>query len=366
MWKHQTAPHSAILPQHTRQITTPINCYKTWELVSKFKEWLRAVQYSRTCQESYARAASKFCVYIGNKPLTSVTHLDVRDFLIETTKRDLSTRCVIRFLGGLRSFFDFLYLGGVVDSVAPRFIRTRRETPRMPRPLGEKRVKKLITAAQSTRDKAIIELMYATGCRASEIVGMKIEDIDFNQLSIIVKGKGSERRVFFGKPALRVLRIYLGKRKLGPVFLTENPVQKGSVHCNGQQWTGFWRDYTEGRDVVRSRAKYLGSAQLSRAEAWKRFRQLVDPNECQKDRRVPITMYVIFRVFQYAAHRAGLGRVTSHQLRHSFATHMLDHGANARQVQHLLGHTSLNSTEAYTRVSSIDVAKAYKKYHPRS
>lgn len=99
--------------------------------------------------------------------------------------------------------------------MAPRFIRTRRQTPRIPRPLGEKKIQKLIAAAQSARDKAIIELMYATGCRAGEIVGMKIEDIDFNQLSIIVKGKGSERRVFFGKPARNALLIYLGKRKIG-------------------------------------------------------------------------------------------------------------------------------------------------------
>jgi site-specific recombinase XerD len=367
MWKHQKTPHPSVLARCAKQITKPLKKFQTWELADRFKEWLRVLQYSRTAQDSYSRAVSKFCVYIGNKPLPSVTHLDVRDFLIDVTRRDISVQCVNRFLGGLRAFFDFLYLGGVVDSVAPRFIRSRRYVPPMPRALGEKKIRRLIAAADSMRDRAIFEVMYATGCRAGEIVGMNIEDIDFSQRTILVRGKGGERRVFFGKPALRVLRSYLRTRKKGVVFLTENPVQRGSVGCDGRQWNGYWRDYTDGRDLVRTRVKYLGPAELSRAQAWKRFRSLVpNPNKGQKDCKVPITNYVIYRLFQQASHRAGLGRVTSHQVRHSFATHLLDHGANVRQVQHLLGHSSLNSTQAYTRVSSIDIAEAYKKFHPRS
>src|SRR4029077_1570446 len=102
------------------------------------------------------------------------------------TRRDTSIQCANRFLGGLRSFFDFLYLGGVVDTVAPRFIRGRRYKSPLPRVIPEAKIQKLISSAESLRDKAIIELMYATGCRAGEIVAMRIEDIDFGKNVIVV------------------------------------------------------------------------------------------------------------------------------------------------------------------------------------
>lgn len=367
MWKFQTAPHPPILTHHIKQVTAPTESLTTWELVERFKEWLRVLRYSKTAQDSYSRAASKFCVYIGEKPLPAVTHHDVREFLVDITRRDTSVQCANRFLGGLKSFFDFLYLGEVVGTVAPRFIRGRRYVGPLPKVVPQAKVQKLISAAGSPRNKAIIELMYATGCRAGEIVAMRIEDIDFKSRSIVVRGKGSERRVFFGKPAHKALKLYLRKRERGIVFLTDNPRQHGSVSCSWGQWNGHWRDYTKGPDLVRQRVKYLGSATIPKAEALKRFRKLVpDPNRGNPERNQPITINVIFRIFKFASHRAGLGRVTSHQMRHSFATHLLDNGASVRHIQHLLGHSSLNTTQAYTRVSSRDLAAVYRKFHPRS
>ncbi len=367
MWKHQKAPHPPILAGQIKRITGPLKPLPTWELVTHFREWLRVLQYSRTAQESYSRAVSKFCVYIGDKPLTAVTHHDVRTFLFDLTRRDISVQCASRFLGGLKCFFDFLYLGGVVDTVAPRFIRGRGHTSRLPRVVSEAKIRRLISAAGSLRDKAVIELMYATGCRAAEIVGMRIEDIDFERQTILVRGKGSSRTVFFGKPAKKALRLYFAKRKKGIAFLTDNIRQRGSVSRYSRQWNGYWRDYTQGHDLVRTRVKYLGPSSLTRAQASKRFKQLVpNPNQGQTEQKQPITIYVIFRIFRFASHRAGLGRVTSHQMRHSFATHLLDHGANVRQIQQLLGHRSLNTTQAYTRVSTCNLGAAYKRFHPRS
>jgi site-specific recombinase XerD len=367
MWKYQKAPHPPVLARYRKQIAKPLKVFSTWELATQFKEWLRVLQYSRTAQDSYSRAVSKFCVYIGKKPLASVTHNDVRNFLFDITRRDTSVQCANRLLGGLRSFFDFLYLGGVVDTVAPRFIRGRRYKCHLPRVVPEVKIQRLISAAASLRDKTIIELMYATGCRAGEIVAMRIEEIDFDKHSVVVRGKGSERRVFFGEPAKRALKRYLGERRKGIVFQTENIRQRGSIHrCTGQ-WNGYWRDYTRGSDLVRHRSKYLGPASLSRAQALRRFRLLVpNPNKGQRERDEPITNYVIYRIFRFASHRAGLGRITSHQMRHSFATHLLDHGANVSQIQHLLGHSSLNTTQTYMHVSTRDLAAAYRKFHPRS
>lgn len=366
MWTHGKAPHLGVPGRHGKQITAPLRQFSTWELVEHFKEWLRVLRYSRSAQESYARGVSKFCVYLGSKPLPRVTHHDVKNFLIEATRRDISVQCANRFLGGLKCFFDFLYLGGVVDTVAPRFIRGRAYRNPLPRVISEQNIRRLIRAAGSARNKAIIELMYATGCRAGEIVAMKIEDIDFARLTILVRGKGGERTVYFGAPARRALRRYLGKRGKGVVFLTENLRQRGGVYRSRRQWTGYWRDYTHGQDMVRTRSKYLGPRSITRQDAWRRFKTLVpDPTKGQKERKQPISLYVIFRVFRFAAHRAGLGRVTSHQMRHSFATHLLDHGANVRQVQQFLGHSSLNTTQTYTRVSTCDLGKAYRRFHPR-
>ncbi|MGC2286786.1 MAG: tyrosine-type recombinase/integrase [Candidatus Acidiferrum sp.] len=190
MWKHQKAPHPPVLLGHAKQITDPLKAFTTWELASRHRDWLRVLLYSRTAQDSYSRAVSKFCVYIGDKPLADVTHHDVRDFLLDITRRDTSIQCANRFLNGLRSFFDFLYLGGVVDTVAPRFIRGRKYKGPLPRAVSEANIKRLISAAGTLRNKTIIELMYATGCRAGEIVAMRLEDIHFQKRTVIVRGKG--------------------------------------------------------------------------------------------------------------------------------------------------------------------------------
>lgn len=196
---------------------------------------------------------------------------------------------------------------------------------------------------------------------------MRIEDVDFKRRTILVRGKGSSRTVYFGRPAKKALTSYLGKRKEGIVFLTDNPRQHGSISPASGQWNGYWRDYSEGRDLVRTRVIYLGPMRLTRAQAWKRFKKLIpNPNLDQPERKTPITIHVIFRAFQLASHNAGLGRITSHQMRHSFATHLLDHGANVRQIQHLLGHKCLNTTQTYTRVANRNLENAYRKFHPRS
>jgi integrase len=91
---------------------------------------------------------------------------------------------------------------------------------------------------------------------------MRVEDIDFRRHTVVVRGKGSERRVFFGRPAKKSLRRYLGKRKKGIVFLTDNLRQRGCVSCSSGQWNGYWRDYTQGPGLIRSRVKYLGPPRL--------------------------------------------------------------------------------------------------------
>jgi len=158
MWKHQKAPYSPIIAAHAAKIAGPLKTFTTWELVDRFSEWLRVLRYSKTAQQSYCQSVSKFCLYIGNKSLVEVTHHDVRSFLVDITRRDISVQCANRFLNGLRSFFDFLYLGGIVDTVAPRFIRGRRYIGPLPKVVPEGNIKKLIPPLRHRATKPLSNL----------------------------------------------------------------------------------------------------------------------------------------------------------------------------------------------------------------
>jgi site-specific recombinase XerD len=134
----------------------------TSELALRFSDWLICQRYSRTTLNTYNRVITKFCLFWGTKKLSSVTHLDVRAFLIDVSKRELSADVMHRYIWALRCFFDFLCRGGVVDDVAPRLVRPRPVHRPLPRTLSEANVRRLIRAAGNARDRAIFELFYAT------------------------------------------------------------------------------------------------------------------------------------------------------------------------------------------------------------
>lgn len=289
-------------------------------LAEKFAEWLIAQRYAVVTQKAYKRVVFRFCAFLGARPLSKVDHLVVRYFLVEVMKRDLSVDGYNRHLWALRRFFDFLYMGGVVDSVAPRFIRGRRVGRRIPRVLGECEVLRLIRAARSNRDKAMIELLYATGCRVGEFVRIRVEDVDFKRRTVRVAGKG-----------------------------------RG----------GYWIDYSRGNDSPRRTSTYLGK-NISYEEACVRFKQRVPASRLSHSvLQRPLCTPVVTRILCHAALRAGIGRVTAHMLRHSFATHLLHRGADIRHIQELLGHTSLETTQIYTRVVPPNLKKTYERFHPR-
>jgi site-specific recombinase XerD len=336
------------------------------ELLKFFTEWLVAQRYQRTTRQAYGRIGLRFCLFLGDRPLQFVTHLDVRRYLIEVMKRDLSVEGSSRHLWALRRLFVFLYLGGVVDSVAPRFVEGRRLIQKIPRTLGENEIRRLINATENNRDRAMLELLYATGCRIGELTNMVVEDIDLKQRRVHLTGKGKQRTVLFGLPAKKALVRYLGNRSTGPVFQFDTNQQKGYVGWNGRGWVGYWRDYQSPEYKEKRTGLYLGGAKMTARQALRKFRQLVPETRLwrpMKDR--PLCTQAVSRVIQKAALKARLGRVTAHMVRHSFATHLLDHGADIRLIQELLGHSSLVTTQAYARVSKRAILGAYSKCHPR-
>lgn len=362
MFKNQYRPSRAGL---YRDVS--LNHLTTEEIGSRFSEWLICQRYSRTTLGNYNRVMRKFFGFWGRKPLSTVTHLDVRAFLIEVSKRDPSADVVHRYIWALRCFFDFLSRAGVVDDVAPRLIRPRPVHSPLPKTLSEVSVKRLIKAANSIRDRAIFELFYATGCRVSELVNIRLSDVDFAKRTIRILGKGHERRVLFGVSAKKAILEYLKRRRAGYLFEAQPQIQKGSVSRSATCWAGFWVDYGDETGQPRRRRVRLGPKQMTKAQAWTQFRKLVpNPDKNHARRSQMLTRSGIADIFKLASFKAGLGRVTSHQLRHSFATHMVDRGADIRHVQRLLGHSSLDTTMKYTNVISTPVSKIYRAAHPRS
>jgi integrase/recombinase XerD len=334
----------------------------------RFHRWLAAQHYAASTQQSYCRVVQSLCRYIGKGPLQGVTPMDIGDFITHNLPPRWSDAHVSHQLGALRCFFDFLYLGGVVDSVAPRFLRSRGRIKTLPPTLTQAQVKKLIATASSPRDRALVEFFYATGCRVSELVAVRIEDIDFRRRTFRVRAKRKERVVYFGRVAAKALRRYLGSRKTGYVFQDVIPQQKGYITFYKLAWLGNWRDYHPGKGYGRKHSKFLGHpSTTSRTAAETKFRQFlrrVDLTRPKPNR--PLTRSTVGRIVQEIGRRAGLGMVNPKMLRHSFATHLLERGADIRAIQELLGHSYLTSTQVYTHISNHAVASTYRRFHPRA
>ena len=235
----------------------------------------------------------------------------VRGYLAELHTRSLDPASVARKLAAVRSWFRFLQRRGVVEGNPARQVRS----PRLPRklvsflPIDETAALMDARPVRGTaRDTAIIELLYASGLRVSELVGLDLRDVDLADMTVRVLGKGRKERIVpFGAAAAGALADYLGAR--GPAG--------GAV----------FRNRRGGRLTVRS----------------------------------------VHTIVRRQTRAAGIvRRVSPHTLRHTFATHLLDSGADLRMIQELLGHSRLSTTQRYTHVSSDQLMRIYDTAHPRA
>lgn len=340
---------------------------QNWEFANAFGKWLSVQQYAPATRRAYNRVARDFCQYLQNKTLRNVTHYDVRAFIAAVLNRSASLDNAGRYLNVLRLFYDFLYLGGAVDAMPPRLVMLRRaEQKNLPKVLSESQVAHLIAAAGSLRDKAAIELLYATGCRSGEIAKMRVSDVNFRARTICVGSKGQQRRVFFGQHAALALRKYLGRRRTGNLFLAVQRQPQGMVARCGNRWRAHWMDYSQGAARKKMRSLTLGSASMSRAQAAAKFETIRKNLKMKRSvHSSGIQRHAISRLVEMAGVKASLGWVRPHMLRHSFATHMLEHGADTRYVQELLGHRTIESTQIYERVATTSLKHVYLACHPR-
>jgi site-specific recombinase XerD len=338
------------------------------ELVARYDLWMNAQKYADGTKKMYRRVLGKFCGFLNQMSITDATHVDIRNFIASLSKRGLAISEIHHQLNILRVFYDFLQLGGLVSLVPPRFVKLRSYPTKPPKVLSEDSISKLLKAAITPRDRAVIELIYATGCRIGEIVLIRVESIDFKARTILVCGKGPKTRlVFFGGKASQALRAYIRTRRTGFLFQGNWANQKGSVSSSRVSWYGSWTDYSNGGTKVHPTKRYIGSKlSMSYMQAKAKLRKLMRTSRLiRPDRERPLNGQTLSKSIQSIANRAGLGHVNPHALRHSFATHLLDHGADTRCIQEMLGHSRIDTTQIYTHVSKRALKKTFIKYHPR-
>jgi integrase/recombinase XerC len=249
----------------------------------------------------------------------AVTPRILRGWLAELSAQELARASVQRRLSGVRSFFKHLLRHGVVDAHPAAGLRQRRAERPLPSALALEEVEALLAAPDAAthagrRDRALLEVMYSAGTRAAETVGLDVPDLDLARGVARVRGKGrKERLAALGRHAVRALREYLAD--------PERPRPR----------------------LEAAHAVFLG------------------PGGGR------LTTRTLQRIVERCVLQAGIHRpATPHTLRHSFATHLLDRGADLRSVQGLLGHAHLTTTQIYTHVSIERLREVYEKAHPRS
>jgi integrase/recombinase XerC len=255
--------------------------------------------------------------------LSEIDHITIREWLANLHSDHKKKSSIARKLAALRTFFQFLVREGVVESNPAKLVATPRKEKKLPVHLSvEDAVRFIETPDADTdfgkRDRAILELLYATGMRVSELVQLDLRDIDFNNKLLRVFGKRRKERIVpFGEPAAKALRDYLNVRGK---FLMNAPVTK--------------------RDAQPLILNYQGTRMTTRSVG-----RLVE---------------------KYIRMCAGIHDISPHALRHSFATHLLDSGADLRDIQALLGHARLSTTQVYTHVSMEKLIEVYDKAHPKA
>ncbi len=276
---------------------------------------------SRNTLEAYSRDLIRFLEFMekqGIQDLGGVGPVHVQAFLGDLRAQGLSPRSAARHLAALRSFFRFLIQERVVRANPTSPVQTPRLGRSLPKTLSHQELEDLLGRVSgegplARRDRAMLELIYATGMRVSELIGLDLSQVAFVTGTAQVRGKGDKERIVpLGEYSLDALRDYLERGR--PRLARSKPTPAVFLNRSGRRITrqGFWK-------VLKRYAKAAGIQ----------------------------------------------GPVTPHMLRHSFATHMLEGGADLRAIQELLGHADISTTQIYTHVARSRLKEIHRKYHPR-
>lgn len=313
------------------------------DLTKRFLRWLRIQEYTQETNRHYGSSIVSLCRFISDVPVTELTHLDVRDFLASVAQQGVKRATIWRAMSALRCFFDFLNMGGLIAWSPPRFVRL----PQIRRPpyrvLSERQMRSLAAAARDLKERTMIEVLYGTGARAGELQSMQVEDVDLEARRIRVLGKCGFRYVLFPRAISPILRKYIGKRTNGYLFCRRTlPRNLSLIHNPNGSWRTHYYVYNPATKRSERFCLYIRKSKcLTRNQAERLVRKtLPGPTELAPIGLKPMANTTI----RYMVNRVGLriGLYVYPQLiRHTFATHLLDHGADIRMIQKMLGHVSV-------------------------
>lgn len=291
----------------------------------KIADYLEHLRYERNASPhtiaGYRRDLLQFQAFLETHRIrfSQINNVVIRSFLADLYARADKKSTIARKLAALRSFFQYGISRKWMTDNPAKVVATPKQEKRVPSFLSEEEMSSLLdlplgSKPLESRDKSILELLYATGIRVSELVGLNLDDVNLEERLIRVRGKGKkERLVPFGKIASQSLQLYLQRR---------GAIHKGDVD-NKAVFLNYLGNRLNPRSVQRMVSHYLRQTALKR-------------------------------------------KISPHSLRHSFASHLLSRGADLRAIQELLGHESLATTQKYTHLDLKQLLQVYRKSHPRS
>lgn len=278
---------------------------------------------SANTRQAYERDLRLFCKTLGFKnsdALVNVSREQITGYMTQLKEKGLAAATIARKLAAIKAFFRFMTAEGYMDANPAEVVEAGTKGIKLPRVLSEYEVVRLlnqpdITTAEGFRDRTMLEVLYATGMRISELINLTLERVDLNMKYIIAFGKGSKERIVpLGSVAAEFLQQYL--EKVRPKLTHED----------------------RNTNIV---FLAFGGHELTRQRFWQ-----------------------IIRAY---GRKANINKaLTPHILRHSFATHLLDNGADLRSVQELLGHSDISTTQIYTHLTNKRLRDIYAKAHPRA
>lgn len=275
---------------------------------------------SENTLQSYNRDIKLYCNYLEQNDIDAIetSENDIKTYLDNLKENGKAVSTISRNLASLRSFYQYLHRTKVVDEDPTLSLESPKIERKLPKVLTSEQVELLLEQPKCTdlkgyRDKAMLELVYATGIRVTELISLNIDDVDLENKTIRCVGKNKERIIPMGSLAINALRDYVEKSR--NVLIKDDKDPALFININGQRLTrqGFWK-------IIK---QYKTQANID-----------VD--------------------------------ITPHTLRHSFAVHLLENGAELRAIQEMLGHSDISSTQVYAQMGQSRIKDVYSKTHPRA
>ncbi len=294
----------------------------TRQWAESFNNYLRSeCHLAKNTVMAYGRDIRRFMKWLGKKSIPGLSVTQLSDFVAWLSELELAPSSIARHIVALKMFFRYLQLEGILVENKVELLGSQKLWQRVPSVLSPRAVTQFLNAPKKSeqfyyRDRALLEMLYATGCRASELTNLKVQDIHLNEKVCKYHGKGNKQRMTpLGDAAIEAVHAYLQRQR----------PRLAAIQSNPREWLFLSRS----------------GKRLRREAIWslvKKYALLADVSV----------------------------KISPHTLRHSFATHLLAGGADLRQVQEMLGHSSIATTQIYTHVDQSRLKKVHDQFHPRA